>query len=187
MITPAEIQNKAFTRGVRGYKEDEVDGFLDQIIVDLDAMIRENEALRDKIAVLTQENARYRESEASIYRTLDSAKSLMAEISASAEKRAEIVLKNAELDAERIRREAHEDVEKLTEDAVALSRRWELFSARFRNLLETELDRFDSVAASLMREGSATPKKQQGVSYVPVRGIPLADDLPKDGKSTRKF
>lgn len=27
MITPLEIQNKEFRRGIRGYKEDEVDEF----------------------------------------------------------------------------------------------------------------------------------------------------------------
>jgi len=180
MITPAEIQNKAFTKGVRGYKEDEVDAFLDQIIVDLDALLREHEMVKEQLVKVVQENARYRESENSVYRTLESAKALMAEISASAEKRAEIVLKNAELDAERIRRDAQGDVEKLTEDATALSRRWELFSARFRNLLQTELDRFDSFAANLMEDDG---RSSQAV-LVPVRGIPLTDD---PGATTRKF
>ena len=144
MITPAEIQSKEFIRGVRGYKEEDVDIFLDRVTSDVAELLKENERLRENLTTLAQENKHYRESEDAIYHTLDSAKALMAEISASAEKRAEIVLKNAELDAERIRREARESVESQTEDAVALSRRWELFSARFRNLLQTELDRFDS-------------------------------------------
>ncbi|MDR3363827.1 MAG: DivIVA domain-containing protein [Clostridiales Family XIII bacterium] len=152
MVTPSAIEKKEFTRGVRGYKEEEVDQFLDLIAVDLEALLRENASLRDSLKTLTQETERYRGSENAIFNTLEAAKSLMTDISASAEKRAEIVLKNAELDAERIRRDARESVERMTEEAVSLSRRWELFSARFRNLLETELDRFDSYSAGLLLE-----------------------------------
>lgn len=180
MITPAEIQSKEFTRGVRGYKEEDVDIFLDRVTSDVEGLLQENERLRENLTQLAQENKHYRESEDAIYHTLESAKALMAEISASAEKRAEIVLKNAELDAERIRREARESVEKQTEDAVALSRRWELFSARFRNLLQTELDRFDSFSAGLMDEAP----KGRPAEGSPPRGVPL---LPDDGKTTRKF
>ena len=162
MITPSAIQKKDFTRGVRGYKEEEVDQFLDQVAVDLDALIRENAALKADTKALIQEIERYRSSETAILGTLEAAKALMTDISSSSEKRAEILLKNAEMDADRIRREARESVELATEEAVALSRRWELFSARFRNLIETELDRFDSFSAGMMFE-EATPVSYSAV------------------------
>ena len=38
MITPADIENKEFSRGVRGYKEEEVDEFLDLIILDMEKL-----------------------------------------------------------------------------------------------------------------------------------------------------
>ena len=41
MITPADIENKEFSRGVRGYKEDEVDEFLDLIILDMEKLLKE--------------------------------------------------------------------------------------------------------------------------------------------------
>ena len=158
MITPAAINKKEFTRGVRGYKEEEVDQFLDLIAADLSKLIRENEAYKERIKELMKEVERYSRSETAILGTLESAKALMTEISASAEKRAEIALKNAEIDAERIRQDARDSVEHITEEAVALSRRWELFSARFRNLLETELDRFNSFSVStLLDEPSVKP------------------------------
>ena len=161
MITPAAIQRKEFTRGVRGYKEEEVDQFLDLISADLETLLRENATLKDSIKSLMHENESHRGSETAILGTLEAAKALMTEISVSAEKRAEILLKNAELDADHIRREARESVEQMTEEAVSLARRWELFSARFRNLLETELDRFDSFSAGLLLDESI-PQKSAG-------------------------
>ena len=162
MITSETIRRKDFTRGVRGYKEEEVDQFLDMIAEDIDALISQNETLKARIKERSQETERSRGSEATLLNTLEAAKALMADISLSAEKRAEILLKNAELDAERIRREARESVENITEEAKALSRRWDLFSSRFRNLLETELDRFDSFKASALFDDEPSPAAEIG-------------------------
>jgi cell division initiation protein len=155
MITPAEIQKKAFTKGVRGYKEDEVDSFLDLITLDMDKLIQENNVLNEKIRTLGIEIERYRNSESAICDTLESAKALMADISASAEKRAEIVLKNAELDADRVQREARESVERITEEAVEMARRWDQFKTRYKNLLQNELERFENLSRDFMSEGDA--------------------------------
>lgn len=164
MITPASIQRKEFTRGVRGYKEEEVDHFLDETAADVEAILRENEGLKESLRLLTIEVERYRGSESAIMTTLESAKALMADISASAEKRADLLLKSAELDAERIRREARDSVERMRDESAALSKRWELFSARFRNLLETELERFDSSAANVLFEESYSSNAGKNVS-----------------------
>ena len=49
MITPADIEYKEFTKAVRGYKEEEVDAFLDLIIVDMEKLIRENRKLKEEL------------------------------------------------------------------------------------------------------------------------------------------
>ena len=46
MITPADIQSKEFDKAVRGYKEEDVDVFLDQLTNDYEAVLKENEALK---------------------------------------------------------------------------------------------------------------------------------------------
>jgi cell division initiation protein len=152
MITPTEIQDKTFTRGVRGYKEDEVDKFLDLITLEVNNLLQEIKFLREKNEALSREIESYRANEGSISDTLESAKSLMTDISASAEKRAEIVLKNAELDADRIQRESRESVERITEEAATMARRWEQFKIRYKNLLQNELDRFENLSADLIME-----------------------------------
>ena len=121
MLSPADIQKKQFARGMRGYREEEVDTFLEALTTDLGTLIRENESLRETCKVLQAEVDRFRSSEHAIFDTLESAKGLMRDISSSAEKRAEILLKNAELDAERMQREARENVERITEEPRPLS------------------------------------------------------------------
>jgi cell division initiation protein len=157
MITPLDIQNKEFTKAVRGYKEEEVDSFLDLITLDFEKLMQDNRRLKESMAVLTSEVERYRGSENALLETLEAAKALMGDISASAEKRAEILLRNAEMDAERIQREARESVERLTEESVKLRNRLGMFRTKFRSLLETELERFNTLSAELFPDAEDEP------------------------------
>ena len=98
MITPADIENKDFSRVKRGYDMEEVDDFLDLIIVDMEKLLRENRQLKEEIAKAQTHADQHMSTETSVYETLEAAKSLMNDIAASAERRAEILLKNAELE-----------------------------------------------------------------------------------------
>jgi len=154
MITPLDIQNKEFAKSVNGYKKDDVDEFLDLLTVDLEKLFSENAALKAENTKLLFDLEKYKGSEGAVVETLEAAKALMADISASAEKRAELLLKNAQLDAELITREARESIERLTEESVHLKHRFTSFQAKFRSLLEIELERFDTLSTELFAEFS---------------------------------
>jgi DivIVA domain-containing protein len=70
MITPLEIQNKEFRRGIRGYKEDEVDEFLDKIILDYEKLYKENLELKDNLEGMHHQLEQYREIEETLKKTL---------------------------------------------------------------------------------------------------------------------
>ena len=144
MIRPIDIQEKVFTKAVRGYKEEEVNEFLDEITVDLDSLLNELRETREENSRLVDELQRLKTTEGSVAETLQAAKSLMTDISASAEKRAEILLKNAELDAALMRKNAREESEALTKEKQNLRARYEEFRNRYKRMLENELQRFES-------------------------------------------
>ncbi|MDD4563987.1 MAG: DivIVA domain-containing protein [Eubacteriales bacterium] len=152
MITPLDIQNKEFSKAVRGYKEEDVDSFLDLLTLDLEKVLEENRKLKDQIKVLTAELDRFKNSENTVLKTLEAAKALMSDISVSAEKRAEILLKNAELDAQLIQREAKENIERLNEEMDGIKNRLIIFRGRYRSLLESELEKFDNLSAELFAD-----------------------------------
>lgn len=145
MIMPLDIQNKQFAKSVRGYKEEEVDQFLDMVTVDMDNLIQDNRALKEKIGVLEKELEQKKAVENSVLETLESTKALMKDISESAEKRAKIVLENAELDADVIRREAREEVQHFREEISLLKSRYRMFNERYKKLLESELEKFEEL------------------------------------------
>ncbi|MBR0140481.1 MAG: DivIVA domain-containing protein [Firmicutes bacterium] len=155
-MLPSEIQGKSFSRAVRGYKDEEVDQFLELLADEFSSLLSENDSLRAEIQRLKLESedqnrriSNYKVQESSIASTLEAAKSLMSDISASAEKRAEILIKNAELDAEIKERQAMDAVQRLKEEEQSLSERVNLIRTRFKSLLEAELARFDSLSDEL--------------------------------------
>lgn len=149
MITPYDIQEKEFSRAVRGYKEDEVDAFLDKIIVDMEHLIKENESLKATISDLEGQLSEKNKSDGSVADTLKSAQDLMKEISFSAEKRARLMIKDAELDASNIRKEARQRAVEIEEENTILKRNFDAFKNRYRNLLESELERFDTLTSEI--------------------------------------
>lgn len=178
MITPLDIQEKEFPKAVRGYKEDAVDEFLDVITMDYEAMLLENDKLKTEVDRLKAELVRYSSTENAVLETLEAAKSLMGDISASAERRAEILLKNAELDAELVLREAKESVERLTEENEALHGRFKKFQARYKSLLESELERFDTLSLELFEE--------LGMSDLPMKEMEVTQNPKGSSKKTKE-
>ncbi|MBR5741974.1 MAG: DivIVA domain-containing protein [Firmicutes bacterium] len=85
MITPQDIQSKEFTRGVRGYKEEEVDAFLDELTIELEKLQSENRSLKEQGARDAETLEHYRAQEGALLETLEAAKALMSDISASSE------------------------------------------------------------------------------------------------------
>ncbi len=164
MIKPIDIQEKEFTKAVRGYKEDEVNEFLDEITIDLERILDELRQTKEENSRLVEELERHRSSEGTVLETLEAAKSLMADISASAEKRADILLKNAELDAQLMQKEAKDMADRISEESQAMKSRFINFRARYKQLLQSELQRFESLSGEMF----------------PELGIDDFDDLPEN-------
>lgn len=182
MITPADIEYKEFTKAVRGYKEEEVDAFLDLIIVDMENLIRENKKLKADLEKAKNQVNQHVTTETSVYETLEAAKSLMNDIAASTERRAEVLLKNAELEASLITKEARESIAKLTEEGSRLKTKVETLKSRYKRLLEDELERLtysgNDLFAEFENEFMPEPSVQSD------RGESVAEE--KTGRETSK-
>lgn len=152
MLTPLDIQNKEFAKGVRGYKEEEVDEFLDEIISDFQVLLTRNEQLTSELEASRNKLQEFKSTEGSVITTLESAKALMNEIAQSAEKRAEVLVKNAELDAELKVRQAKEDLAQLKAEETMLRSRVDSFRTRLKAILESELDQVNSLENNIFNK-----------------------------------
>ena len=154
MVTPQEIELKEFSRSVRGYDRDEVDEFLDLIILDMQDLLKSVDELKNENEDLKLEIEEHKKSQKKVMETLESAKKLMKDISDSAEKRAEIIIQNAKMDAEVILQDARNAApEKFAaKDGSDLYEKVILFKSKYRQLLKDELENLDTKSEGLLSE-----------------------------------
>lgn len=74
MLKPVDIQNKEFEKKLKGYDCNQVDDFLDVVIQDYEALCKENQALKNKIGLLTDAVERYKQIEETMHKSLDVAR-----------------------------------------------------------------------------------------------------------------
>ncbi|HQJ38128.1 MAG TPA: DivIVA domain-containing protein [Bacillota bacterium] len=140
MITPMDIRNKEFKKAFKGYKEDEVDEFLDKVIADYERIYRENGELKDRIAIDNERIESYNSMEKSLQSTLLIAQTTAEDIVANARKKAEMIIKEAEEQGRKIIEEANSSVIKVNKDFEELKKEVQVFKTRFKTLLESELE-----------------------------------------------
>jgi DivIVA domain-containing protein len=143
MIMPIDIDKKEFSRDKRGYNSREVDEFLDIIVADYEKVLNDNRSMAHKIKALEKQLAEAQKDDNAMLETLETAKKLMADISASAERRAELMMRDAELEAENMLLDAKVGVRKLTEEQALLTTKVNRLRNNYRRMLEGELAKLD--------------------------------------------
>lgn len=143
MITPLDIQNKEFKRSFRGYKEAEVDQFLDEIIVDYEELYKENIELKDKIVMLSEQIKRYSNLEETLKNTLVVAQSTADEVTALARNKAKLIIEDAEIAARRLIEDANTEVINIRKEYEYLRKEIFIFKTRYKSFIEAQLITLD--------------------------------------------
>jgi cell division initiation protein len=139
-LTPLDIHNKEFSKGFRGYDEDEVNEFLDQVIKDYEMIIREKKQLEEKVAELTEKLNYFTNIEETLNKSILIAQETAEEVKRNAQKEAKLIIKEAEKNADRIISEALAKSRKIALEIEELKRQSKVFRTRFRMLVEAQLE-----------------------------------------------
>ncbi len=117
VVTPLEIKKKEFRRCFRGYDDQEVDAFLDQVAAAIEALTKENDELKDIVERAEQNISSYQELENALKQTMVFAQKNAQEMKDSVEKETETIRREARAEAEAIRREATLKAEQVLAEA----------------------------------------------------------------------
>jgi cell division initiation protein len=136
-ITPIDIQQAGFKVRLRGYDRQEVDTFLDLITEDFETLIRENGAMKEKIADLEIQLAELKRKESSLNNMLVRAEDIVGQIQQSTRKESELITKEAEIHAEEIIKNARLQAAEIYRETQDLKKRKLLFIEKMRSLIGT--------------------------------------------------
>lgn len=156
-----DIHNHEFKKSFRGYNENEVDDFLDRIVMDYEKVLRENEKLKERAHLNEKEISHYKGLERNLQDTLMVAQKAAEEVMGAARRNANDLRENAAneaqsihentiREAQNIRMQAHLDAKHCIDDAanrlhaVAIEyerivREKNSFLLKIRTALESEL------------------------------------------------
>ena len=145
MLTPIDIENKDFKKSLRGYKEDEVDEFLDIVKEDFETLYRENIDLKEKIKMYQDQINKYENIEETLKATLITAQSAAEDTCSAANKKAKIIVEEAELRSRQIIEQANNRVIEIRKEYDSLVKEFKIFRNKFKSLLEDEIRSIDDI------------------------------------------
>ena len=160
MLKPMDIHNKEFKRVMRGYDVEEVDEFLDEIIVDFEKMQRELDVLKTQISSYSENMNTYREKELSLNNVMMSAQRFADQMTQDAERKAAMIIANAEREAEKIVGSTQEKYNQVLADYAMLANRYNDAKETLREYFRNQLNALDQDEAGIASEQVAEYIKQ---------------------------
>lgn len=160
MLKPMDIHNKEFKKAMRGYDAEEVDQFLDEIIVDFEKMQRELDVLKTQLSNYSENMNSYREKEISLNNTLVSAQRFADQLIKDAETRAAAIVAEAEAEAQRIIGGTEAKYNKVLADYTMLASRYNDAKETLKEYFQNQIAMLDKEEAGINTEEVASYLKQ---------------------------
>lgn len=165
-LTPLDIQNKSFSVKMRGYNQDEVDDFLDQVTKDYEAALQKNRELEKSLKHAEEKLQYFNELKDALNQSIivaqdtadkvktsaskesevivTSAENTANEMISSAEKRSTMLMVSAEEKAREILTDATDRAKQLAAETDDLKKKTRVFHQRLSLMLETQLEQVKS-------------------------------------------
>jgi cell division initiation protein len=139
-MTPLDIRNKQFGKGLRGYQCGEVEKFLETVSQEFESAYTENFELREKTKSLEAEISHFRQIETTLQQTLILAQQTAEEVKQAARHEAELILKDAEQKKLARVSEAQQKWEEIQREIEDLAKKRDLLRTQLKSFLLSHLD-----------------------------------------------
>ncbi|MGX4644938.1 DivIVA domain-containing protein [Holzapfeliella sp. JNUCC 80] len=154
-LTPKDIHEKDFQRKMWGYDPDQVDEFLDQVIVDYGDLLKEVEQLKQERQIMHQQLDEYDHKKNSLNDSIISAQEVATQIKNQAQADSNKLVSEAKQYVESLKEETSQRLQQQEAQAQSkiksLSNDYELLKQRiletrqnYGQLLQTQLEEFQS-------------------------------------------
>jgi DivIVA domain-containing protein len=172
-LTPMDLRKQEFRKTMRGFDRVEVDDFRVRAADELERVVRERMTLEERVKRLEEQLATFKEREKAMNDALVAAQQLRAETREQAEREAQVIVREAEADAERRLDRARREIERLDASAQNLARQHHAYLAALRSLVDRQKAELDAMA-----DAQASPFGKVAGVIQPVE--PAEDERPRE-------
>jgi cell division initiation protein len=191
-LTPLDIREQQFRRVMRGLDPDEVQQFLAAVAGEFETVVTSSNELRQRVVELEEKIGEYRSMEKALRDTLLTAEKVMGDAKESAQREAALILREAELAAERTRGRVTGEMQRLQDELAGLRRLKDAYVARVRWLLRSNLELLEGNAHEFseldrsLSGGPALEAAPQGRPLPAAPSAPFPSALPPPGESPQR-
>lgn len=172
-----DIHNKEFSVKMRGYDQDEVNDYLDQIIKHIEKLTRENKELEEKLRFSKEKLTHYDSIHDSLNRSILVAQEAADRLKENTTKEVEVMKKEAESNANQLLQDAVEKARRIKSETEELRQQSLVFRQRLQIMVESQLEMlkntdWDDVLRAQKTEVILTPTIEE-----------VTEKLTEDGKT----
>ena len=164
MITPMDIHNKTFSRKLRGYAEDEVNSFLEEVVSDYERIYREHREMEEQMDTLKTKLANYEKMEATMSSTLVMAQETAENVKKSAQKEAELIIREAQAQRKQIVADAEDERRRMNAAVLKTEGDMKFYLEKVQNNLQSALTMVESVKSQQAPKPIEGPKDLEPVA-----------------------
>jgi DivIVA domain-containing protein len=168
-LTPLDVRKTEFKKTMRGYQPLEVEDFRSRVADELERVVREKLSLEERLRSVQEQLAEFRLREKAMNDALVTAQQLRAETREQAEREAQMIVREAEADAERRLERTRRELERLEHSGQQLAQKHHAYVTSLRALVERQKAELEALAASEALTfgkvaGSITPAADAGAA-----------------------
>ena len=145
--TPVDVRRKELKRSMRGYDIEQVELFREQVADELERVTRINQDLEAKAKHLHEQLRTFRERDKALNDALVSAQQLRSEIREQAEREAQLILREARAEGERLVDAARSEIDRLQREVESLERARRAYLTHLRTIVERQLAEIEAASA----------------------------------------
>ena len=145
MITPVDIENREFKKAFRGYDEEDVEEFLEELVKDYSKLYRENATLKDQNAILNDSVETYKGMEETMRSAILSAQKTSEEIIRNAHEQADTIVQEAKVRAQEKLNEAENQVQEKRRACADIEARSSMLRAKLKAVLSSHMQMLEEI------------------------------------------
>ena len=166
-LTPLDVRRYDFGKALRGYDPERVEQFRTQVAEELERLTRQTQELEAKAKGFHEQLRAFRERDKALNDALVSAQQLRGEIREQSEREAQLILREARGEADRIVEGSRGEIRHLQAHIVELERARRAYLAQLRLMVERQLA---ELIAAEQAPGASMP--------APPAGVPAPNEAP---------
>ncbi|RLK62950.1 DivIVA domain-containing protein [Atopobacter sp. AH10] len=157
-LTPLDIHNKEFSVRLRGYDQQQVNDYLDEIIREFENLLMKQEEMEKKIQFNEEKIAHFHGIQETLNKSIIVAQDAADRLKQNANKEAEMIIFEAERVADKILKDAARQATKINRETDALQRDSRVFRQKVQLMIETQLEMIKSEEWDKLLNNSQGPE-----------------------------